>query len=117
MTGKLLGVSILCFSTWFNLPSLAVEIPAELKLRKMGITVREMTSQQNEYGESPVEVVEVIGSAGRGFKPNDLIISVDSIEVRGVEDLAEIVATLPRCKALPVRISRNGGTYFLAVKL
>ena len=97
--------------------SLAVEIPAELKLRKMEITVREITSRQNEYGEGSVEVTEIIGSSGRGFKPNDLIISVDSIEVRGVQDLAELVATLPRGKALPVRISRNGGTYFLAVKL
>jgi len=64
MTGRLLGVLICCLSSWFPLQSLAVEIPTELKLRKMGITVREITSQQNECGESPVEVIEIIGSSG-----------------------------------------------------
>jgi len=38
MTGKLLGATILCLLTLFTVPSLAVEIPTELKLRKMGIT-------------------------------------------------------------------------------
>ncbi len=72
-----------------------------------------------EDSRSPIITqIEPDGPADRaGLKPYDLILAVDGKEVKGPEDLTGRIAAYPAGESVPVKISREGKTHEVTVKL
>jgi S1-C subfamily serine protease len=63
-------------------------------------------------------VVEVIGNspAGRaGIRSEDLILDIDGIPVRGMDDLQRLMDGSAIDRAIPMRVYRNGATQEITV--
>lgn len=87
----------------------------------LGLDVRALTeAQQQELNiDGGVLVTEVYqGPALRaGIRPGDVIRSLNNQEVTSVEDFRSVVEELPRSKAIPVLIIRNGQPSFIVMRI
>jgi len=74
----------------------------KLKLGKRGVLVKHVQ-------DGP--------AADAGIHPGDVILAIDNKDVSSVQQLSRIARHLPRGRAVPVLVQRNGHTIFLALKV
>ena len=56
-------------------------------------------------------------AAAAGIRPGDVLVSIARQAVESPAQLAELVAELPAGSAVPVRLYRDGRSYFVALRL
>ncbi len=89
---------------------------------QLGITVSELTPDQRQLLQIPhngVLVQEVMKGAARdsGLQRGDVILRIQNIVVRDLNDFDRIVRKLPTGMSIAVLIQRQGNPVFLALKL
>ncbi|MBT8420449.1 MAG: DegQ family serine endoprotease [Gammaproteobacteria bacterium] len=90
---------------------------------RLGLTVRDLTSeQQKEYGVEEqggvlVEKIEEGPAHDAGIQDGDIILRINSEEIKDALQLKEIIKELPSGKAIPILIQRRGNPLFLALKI
>ncbi|OHV12338.1 serine peptidase [Kushneria phosphatilytica] len=88
----------------------------------MGLAVSNLNADQLGQLEVDhgvlVQQVDSRGAAARaGIQRGDVIVEVNRQEIDSVSKLRDVVEKLPKDKAVPVRISRNGTPLFVALRL
>jgi len=91
------------------------------KAASLNIAVAELDSQtRRELGMSSGGVlVEQVGpgrASTAGVRPGDVLVSIDRTPIRDAAHLKTLVGALPKDRAVPLQVKRNGGTLFLALK-
>ncbi|MDD5754147.1 MAG: DegQ family serine endoprotease [Methylococcales bacterium] len=89
---------------------------------QLGITVSELTNEQRQLLQIPhngVLVQDVAKGASRdaGLQRGDVILRIQNIIVRDLNDFDKIVKRLPTGVSIAVLIQRQGNPVFLALKL
>jgi serine protease Do len=56
-------------------------------------------------------------AAAAGLRPGDVLVSIGREAVQSPAQLAELVAGLPAGSAVPVRLYRDGRSYYVALRL
>lgn len=92
------------------------------KESRLNMAVADLTPQQKQQlgtGKRGVLVQEVGqgAAADAGIQPGDVILAVNRKPVSTVEQLAQLVRSLPKGETVPVLVMRNGNTLFLALTL
>jgi serine protease Do len=89
---------------------------------RLGLAVSELEpAEREQLGiDSGVRVREVDpqgAAAEAGIQPGDVLVSLDNRVVESPDQLAELTATLPTDRAVPVRLYREGRSLFVALRL
>jgi serine protease Do len=87
----------------------------------LGLVLAEVEDNRlTELGlEQGVVVVRVTGQAARqaGFRPGDILISLDGQPVSSVDDYVALLTTLDRGRPLPALVWRGGNQTFLTINI
>ena len=88
----------------------------------LNIKVDDLTREQREeleVGDRGVLVLDVESgpAADAGIAPDDVILELNHKDVANTKQLIELAKDLPKDKAVPVLIQRNGSPIFLALKI
>jgi serine protease Do len=90
---------------------------------RLGMTVMEVPDQLREQYQLPdhrgVVVEDVSGQAARdaGIKQGDVIMTLNNVEVKDVEQFNKLVKDLPKDKTVALLVHRNTGPIFLAIRV
>ncbi|MFG6178180.1 DegQ family serine endoprotease [Halomonas sp. THAF12] len=89
---------------------------------RLGVVVQPLGEAQRRKLEldQGVQVTEVDPegiAAAAGIRPGDVLISIGQQTVESPDQLAELVADLPEGSAVPVRLYRDGRSYYVALRL
>ncbi len=89
---------------------------------RLGLAVSELEpAEREQLGiDNGVRVREVDpqgAAAAAGIQPGDVLVSLDHRTVETPDQLAELAATLPTDRAVPVRLYREGRSLFVALRL
>ncbi|HKK05512.1 MAG TPA: DegQ family serine endoprotease [Gammaproteobacteria bacterium] len=110
-------------ATIAKLPAKTASSPsAEHSESTLHITAADLSPAQREklkLGKRGVLVKNVQdgAAADAGMRPGDVILTLDNKDVGSVQELSRIAKKLPRGRAVPVLVERNGHTIFLALKI
>ena len=86
---------------------IAVQPLSDLMRRQLGI----------EHGVRIARIDPTGSAAAAGIRPGDVLVSIGHQSVKSPEQLAGMVAELPTEKAIPVRLNREGRSYYVALRL
>lgn len=93
----------------------------EPEVNRIGLSVSELDESTKEElsVDNGVVVDDVQGNVAReaGFRPGDVIITINNEEIDSVEEFDAVVAELPTGRALPVLVSREGRQSFFTVRI
>ena len=70
-----------------------------------------------DHGVRIADVDPAGRAAAAGIRPGDVLVSIGQQQVESPEQLADIVADLPEGQPIPVRLYRDGNSYFVALSL
>ncbi|MCW4152837.1 DegQ family serine endoprotease [Halomonas sp. 18H] len=88
---------------------------------RLGIQVQPLEEGQHDQAiEQGVRVVNVdAGSAAAqaGIRVGDILVSIGEHAVESPRQLGELIGELPEDRSLPVRLYRNGRSYYVALRL
>ncbi|HSH47930.1 MAG TPA: DegQ family serine endoprotease [Halomonas sp.] len=89
---------------------------------RLGIRIQALDEQtRDELGlEGGVRIVDVDprGAAGRaGIRPGDVLVSIAMQAVESPEQLIALIKELPEEQSVPVRLYRDGRSYYVALRL
>lgn len=90
---------------------------------RLGMTVTEVPDQLREQYQLPdhrgVVVEDVSGQAARdaGIKQGDVIMTLNNVEVKDVEQFNKLIKDLPKDKTVALLVHRNTGPIFLAIRV
>lgn len=90
---------------------------ARLGLAVSGLEPAEREQLGIDNGVRVREVDPQGAAAEAGIQPGDVLVSLDNRAVETPEQLAELAATLPTDRAIPVRLYREGRSLFVALRL
>lgn len=89
---------------------------------RLGIRVQELDEQTrselNLEGGVRVADVDPRGAAARaGIRPGDVLVSIDQQAVESPKQLVTLIKELPEDQSVPVRLYRDGRSYYVALRL
>ncbi|MDW5375742.1 DegQ family serine endoprotease [Halomonas sp. HP20-15] len=89
---------------------------------RLGVAVSALESSELErLGiDSGVRIVDIDPSgaaAAAGFKPGDVIVSLDQKPIESPQQLADVVGQIAKDRVVPVRLMRDGRSLFVALRL
>ncbi|GAA5178795.1 MULTISPECIES: DegQ family serine endoprotease [Halomonadaceae] len=89
---------------------------------RLGVVVSALESNQlKQLGiDSGVRIVDIDPSgaaAAAGFKPGDVIVSLDQKPIESPQQLAEVIGQVGKDRVVPVRLMRDGRSLFVALRL
>ncbi|SHJ92676.1 DegQ family serine endoprotease [Halomonas caseinilytica] len=88
---------------------------------RLGIVVRPLESGQHDqaidHGVRVVEVDPTGIAAEAGIRAGDILVSIGEHAVESPEQLRELIGELPEDRSVPVRLYRNGHSYYVALRL
>ena len=87
---------------------------------RMGITVVDLTSQQQKQWDTEGVVVKSISpgpGANAGLVPGDVITMIHNEFIRNTEDFERVVANLPKNRSVPMHIVRRGNAMFIPLRM
>lgn len=89
---------------------------------RLGAVVSNLTHDQRkalEGKKSGVYVEDITGDPARtaGLRRGDVILMLNNIDVKNVEQFQDLVKKLPKGKAIPMLVQRGEGPLFLALKV
>ncbi|TBW57859.1 DegQ family serine endoprotease [Marinobacter halodurans] len=86
----------------------------------LGVSVANLTAEQRQQmGIKDGVLVQNVGSGpalDAGIRPNDVIRKLNNETVSSVDDFRRIAGNLPKGKAIPVLVMREGQSTFLVIK-
>jgi serine protease Do len=90
--------------------------------QRLGLVVGSLSADKAEelgveYGVLINEVLESSPAAIAGLQPGDVLVSLDRVPVRTVDEFAEQVKSLPSGKSFAVLVHRGGASLFRAIKI
>jgi serine protease Do len=91
--------------------------PARLGIAAQPLSDAERQQLGLDHGVRIVDVDPAGRAAAAGIRPGDVLVSIGQQQVESPEQLADIVADLPEGQAIPVRLYRDGNSYFVALSL
>jgi serine protease Do len=88
----------------------------------LGVVVGELDAEQRDaLGEDRGVVIRQLDPAGpaaqAGIQPNDVILTFNHKDIESPKELADVVESAPRDKAVAVLVQRNDQTQFLTVTI
>src|SRR5690606_15262937 len=94
---------------------------AERETGRLGVTVRELRFGEREAlaveeGGVIIEHVSPGPAWDAGLRAGDVVLSVDRIAIRSVEDFEQAVAELPPNRHVAVLVQRNATTLFVPLR-
>ncbi|WP_275289122.1 DegQ family serine endoprotease [Halomonas elongata] len=88
---------------------------------RLGLAVQPLESgQHDEAIDNGVRVVDVDPrgvAADAGIRAGDILVSIGEHAVESPEQLSELIGELPEERSVPVRLYRNGHSYYVALRL
>ncbi|WP_280550127.1 MULTISPECIES: DegQ family serine endoprotease [unclassified Halomonas] len=91
--------------------------PARLGIAAQPLSDAERQQLGIDHGVRIADVDPAGRAAAAGIRPGDVLVSIGQQRVESPEQLADIVADLPEGQAIPVRLYRDGNSYFVALSL
>jgi serine protease Do len=91
--------------------------------QRLGVTVSPLTAAQRkdldikEAGGVLVTAVDDGPASQAGIRRGDIILKINSVDVKDVKHFNKLVGDLPQDKSVPVLVQREEGPLFLALKL
>ncbi|MCK2182705.1 DegQ family serine endoprotease [Halomonas getboli] len=89
---------------------------------RLGVAVQALDEAQQsklklDHGVQVTQIDPEGIAAAAGIRPGDVLVSIGQQAVESPEQLAELVAELPAGSAVPVRLYRDGRSYYVALRL
>ena len=105
-----------------KLASVESEESEPAKSNRLGIAVEDLTSDQRhrmDVKKGGVIVTEVTDgpASDAGIHRGDVLLKLDSRDIKSVKQFRELLPKLPVGKAVPILIQRGGSPIFLALKI
>ncbi|GED22984.1 DegQ family serine endoprotease [Halomonas halmophila] len=88
---------------------------------RLGIAVQPL--QQGQHDEAVDNGVRVVNvepgsvAAEAGIRAGDILVSIGEHSVESPQQLGELIGKLPEDRSVPVRVYRNGHSYYVALRL
>ncbi len=119
---KILTVTIDELPSEEELTGQSSDKPAKLKTNRLGLTVEALNAEQRkrlDLGERGVIVRDVVKGPARdaGIRPGDIILMLNSKDVKDPAQFKQLVKSLPKGKSVPVLIQRGNAPVFLPIKV
>ena len=107
-----------------NRISLGSPTPSSVRENRLGVTVRELSTEELERiglesGKGAVLVEEVNEGLAQeaGIRKGDVIREINRLRLKGINDFKQQIKELPRGKSVVILIYRDNGQVFLALRL
>ncbi len=96
--------------------------PAKTTTNKLGMLVKDLTSEQREQAgldKRGVLVQRVVDGAAReaGIRTGDILLKLNYKDINSIKSFKQVLKSLPKGKSVPVLIQRRKSPIFLAIKI